>query len=68
MTSYHNSFTRLSTLLYLSCFHIIMELSKSTPSLEIAADMFRSVSRDEADFITSHIQALYLGIYQGQIF
>ena len=45
-----------------------MELSKSTPSLEIAADMFRSVSRDEADFITSHIQALYLGIYQGQIF
>jgi len=30
--------------------------------------MFRSVSRDEADFISSHIQALYLGIYQGQIF
>ena len=68
MTSYHNSFTRLSTLLYLSCFYIIIELSKSTPSLEIVADMFHSVSRDEADFIISHIQAQYLGIYQGQIF
>ncbi|EKY02210.1 hypothetical protein HMPREF9134_00599 [Porphyromonas catoniae F0037] len=40
MTSYHNSFTHLSTLLYLSCFHIIIELSKSTSSLEIAAICF----------------------------
>jgi len=30
--------------------------------------MFHSLSRDEADFITSYIQALYLGIYEGQIF